>query len=97
VTLDRVRTLLDAYGADPARWPAAERAAALELLARSPDARACRVAAARLDDALDAVPGVETSTAIVAGSRFQATRCKADSESMFGLMPSPRIARVMTS
>ena len=66
MTLDRVRTLLDAYGADPARWPAAERAAALELLARSPDARACRVAAARLDDALDAVPGVETSTAIVA-------------------------------
>ena len=66
MTLDRVRTLLDAYGADPARWPAAERAAALELLARSPDARAHRVAAARLDDALDAGPGVETSTAIVA-------------------------------
>jgi len=65
MTLDRLRTLLDAYGADPARWPAVERAAALELLARSPEARAHRVAAARLDDALDAVPGVETSPAIV--------------------------------
>ena len=66
MTPDRLRMLLDAYGADPARWPVAERAAALELLARSPDARAHRVAAARLDDALDAVPGVEASPTIVA-------------------------------
>jgi hypothetical protein len=66
MTPDRLRTLLDAYGADPARWPTAERADALELLARSPEARAHRVAAARLDDALDAVPGIETSPAVVA-------------------------------
>lgn len=77
MTLDRLRTLLDAYGADPARWPAAERAPALELLARSPEARADRVAAARLDDALDAVPGVDASAAIVARVMRSAPRSRA--------------------
>lgn len=52
----RLEVLLDAYGADPARWPAAERAAALALLATDPAARAWLEQARRLDRALDALP-----------------------------------------
>src|SRR5204863_9489828 len=40
MTIDRLRTMLDAYGAAPARWPEAEREAALTLIAQSPEARA---------------------------------------------------------
>ncbi|MFC4728325.1 hypothetical protein [Coralloluteibacterium thermophilus] len=52
MTLDRLDTLLDAWGADPARWPAAERDAALALVAASAEARTRQAAAARLDAAL---------------------------------------------
>ncbi len=41
--------LLDAYGADPARWPHACREPARELLAASGDARAALTGAATLD------------------------------------------------
>jgi hypothetical protein len=54
VTIDRLRTLLDVWGAATDRWPADERAAALALIARSPEARALRDEAARLDALLDA-------------------------------------------
>lgn len=53
--LDRFRSLLDAYGAAPERWPGEERAAATALLADSGDARTLRRAAMSLDDALDLV------------------------------------------
>lgn len=49
----RLAELLDAYGADPRRWPAAERAAAQALLAASPEAASLQRRAALLDDALD--------------------------------------------
>jgi hypothetical protein len=52
--LTRLGELLDAYGGDPQRWPAAERDAALALLASSPIARAQQQAASVLDTALDA-------------------------------------------
>src|SRR6202142_3331296 len=51
--LDRFRELLDAYGAEPRRWPAGERAAAEALLAREPEARALRAKAAAIDGLLD--------------------------------------------
>lgn len=54
--MQRLEVLLDAYGADPARWPAAERAAALALLAADPAAQAWLEQARRLDRALDALP-----------------------------------------
>ena len=54
--LQRLETLLDAYGADPARWPAAERAAALALLAIDPAAQAWLEKARQLDRALDRLP-----------------------------------------
>jgi hypothetical protein len=53
MSLDRLRTILDAYGARPARWPEDERDAAEALIAGSPEARAARDEAARLDAALD--------------------------------------------
>lgn len=52
----RLDALLDAYGADPARWPAAERNAAQALLASDPTAQARLEQARLLDRALDALP-----------------------------------------
>ena len=53
VTLDRLAQLLDAYGGEPERWPAQERAGALQLIATHPEARAMQRAALELDGALD--------------------------------------------
>lgn len=51
--LARFESLIEAYGASPGRWPAADRAAALALLRQSEEARSLRRQAARLDAALD--------------------------------------------
>jgi len=59
--VERLRRLLDAYGADPERWPMPDRAGATALLARSAEARAARDAAARLDRVLALAPAVEPS------------------------------------
>jgi len=66
MTLERLEHILDAYGADPAHWPDADRAAALALLAQSADARRRRDDAAALDVLLDAVPAVSPSPALAA-------------------------------
>lgn len=49
----RFSELLDAYGADLERWPAAERGPAQAWLSASPESRSLRLQAALLDDALD--------------------------------------------
>ncbi len=59
ITRQRLQELLDAYGADPTRWPAEERAAALALLARSAEARTFQENAAHLDRLLDLSPSVQ--------------------------------------
>lgn len=66
--LDRARfdVLLDAYGADPERWPEEERAAALALLQRDPEARGLRAQAARLDALLAVAEPAKPSPALVA-------------------------------
>jgi hypothetical protein len=51
--LDRFRELLDAYGGEPARWPANERAAAEALMAGNTEAARLRIRAAALDALLD--------------------------------------------
>jgi hypothetical protein len=51
--LDRIRELLDAYGAEPRRWPANERAMAEALLGQNPAARDLRAKAATIDGLLD--------------------------------------------
>jgi len=54
--LAEFQSLLDAYGAEPRRWPKDRRAAAEALLARSSEAQAFHAAAARLDALIDAAP-----------------------------------------
>ncbi|MBL8700380.1 MAG: hypothetical protein JNK67_18535 [Alphaproteobacteria bacterium] len=51
ITAERLREILDAYGAEPHRWPADERDAALALIAAQPSL-AAEVAAARDLDAM---------------------------------------------
>jgi anti-sigma-K factor RskA len=51
-----LRRLLDAYGAEPARWPTGERDAALALLQRSAEARAWQADAAQFDALLHTSP-----------------------------------------
>lgn len=51
--LARLAGILDAYGADPSRWPADERVAAETLIARSPEAASLREDAAALDMLMD--------------------------------------------
>ena len=53
MTIDRLQTILDAYGASPARWPEAEREAALALIAQSAEARAAVSQAGALDATID--------------------------------------------
>ena len=64
MTLERLRRLLDAYGARPGSWPEAEREAARELIARSPEARGLCEAAAALDALLEHAPAPEPSPAL---------------------------------
>ncbi|HTI87682.1 MAG TPA: hypothetical protein VL966_13840 [Alphaproteobacteria bacterium] len=54
MSLARLEQLVAAYGADPERWPEAERGPALALVERSAEARARVAEARRLDRALDA-------------------------------------------
>ena len=64
MTLDRLRAIVDAYGGDPVRWPAAERAAGEALLARSAAAQTLIAAAADLDAALDSVSALQPTPAM---------------------------------
>ncbi len=68
----RLAEILDAYGADPGRWPDAERDAVRALLADSAEATALRDAAAALDTVLNAVaapaPSPELMAAILASA-----------------------------
>ncbi len=66
MTLQRLQQLLEAYGANPERWPLEERAAAVALLARSTEARAKQAEAARLDTLLDLAPVVQPSEELAA-------------------------------
>ena len=70
--LDRLELLLEAYGAGPHRWPAAERDRAVELLTRSPAAQALQREAAALDRLLDQAmppaPSPELIADILAGA-----------------------------
>lgn len=61
MTPERLRCLLDAYGADAARWPAAERGPARALLEASPVLQGLRREAKELDALLDqaALPEVD--------------------------------------
>lgn len=53
MNLDRLRHVLDAYGASPERWPEEERDELVELLGREPEAQALVSEATQLDALLD--------------------------------------------
>jgi hypothetical protein len=65
MTLARLGELLDAYGADPERWPPDEREAASALLAQSPQAQGRREASAQLDAVLNLAPTHTASPALL--------------------------------
>lgn len=58
VSADRFKAIIDAYGADPVRWPAAERDAALRFLAQDERAEAWLDEARAVDDLM--APGFDT-------------------------------------
>jgi hypothetical protein len=65
VTTERVRALIEAYGADSRRWPEAERAPALALIEARPAEFADALAEADgLDALLHAAPRLEASAAL---------------------------------
>jgi hypothetical protein len=69
--------LVDAYGADPERWPPERRAAALALAESDASADAALRQARALDERLDAAPGQAPSLALrtaVAGAALGAGR-----------------------
>lgn len=53
MNIERFRTLVEAYGADPARWPDAERVAAQRFAEQSAEARDALHEAAAFDRLLD--------------------------------------------
>jgi hypothetical protein len=65
MTLARLGELLDAYGADPERWPYEEREAACALLARSAQAQRRQEASAQLDAVLNLAPSHAASPALL--------------------------------
>ena len=66
MTIERLKALAEAYGADLRRWPASERPFAEGLVATDPAARAALEEAAVLDGLLDASPCLTSSSALVA-------------------------------
>jgi hypothetical protein len=63
--LARFAALVEAYGAEPSRWPADRRAWAEQFLARSDAARAIAAEAAALDAALDRAPLAPPPAALI--------------------------------
>lgn len=61
--LARFRTIVDAYGADAALWPASERNQAKALLMKNLAAQKIRDGGARLDDTLNVLPTPEAADA----------------------------------
>ena len=66
MTIERLKALAEAYGADLCRWPASERPFAESLVATDPAARAALEEAAALDVLLDASPRPTPSAALAA-------------------------------
>ena len=61
--LERLKAIIEAYGAHAVRWPEAEREAALACLAMHPDAQAWLAEARALDDMFDTIKTVDQARA----------------------------------
>ncbi len=66
---EQLQIFLDSHGADPARWPDAQRAAMEALLAHSAEARALHAAAQRLDALLSRAHDAEAADDETAAAR----------------------------
>ncbi len=64
MTQDRIRELIEAYGAAPERWPGRERDLAMVFIATSVEAQDLLKEASALDTALNALPMSEPSLAL---------------------------------
>jgi anti-sigma factor RsiW len=64
INRERFVALLDAYGAEPSRWPEAERADAQALLASDPELQRLHTRALELDRLLDAGVALAPSPAL---------------------------------
>jgi anti-sigma-K factor RskA len=76
MTLERLRAVIESYGASAARWPEAERTVAAALLAESAEARTLVTEAAPLDELLDAVPAIAPTAAMRAAILAAAPRAR---------------------
>jgi len=63
---ERFEQIVAAYGADPRRWPEAERAAAEAFAAENPDAAVLTVGEAGLDRMLDHAAALPDTSALAA-------------------------------
>ncbi len=98
MTERRFARLVAAHGADPDRWPAAERAAGIAWADRHPQAQAALAAERRLDALLDraAPPPMTESAGTALADRIMATldaRTLPDDLAAAGVMPMPVAAR----
>jgi len=59
MSLERLKAIIDAYGAQTARWPEAERETALACLAANPQAQAWLEAARALDGMMETLKAVD--------------------------------------
>lgn len=67
MTMEEFRSLLDAWGADAARWPGDRRAGVEALLARSAEARDLLAREAAFDALLAGAPAAAPGDALLAG------------------------------
>ena len=93
LAVERFRVIVEAYGAAAERWPEAERAAAIALLARSRLARRLRDQAAWLDGALQQAQPPLPSDDLVEGLRRQRLAQAQAAPDVAGRRSAPRYAR----
>ena len=88
MNIDRFKVLLDGYGAEPARWPATERAAAEAFARTSPEAALLIAAARALDRTLEcmptAAPALDPVAVAAAASAAPQRRARQPRRSGFG-------------
>ena len=96
--LERLKAIIDAYGAHAAHWPEAEREAALACVAAHPEAQAWLAEARALDDMMDTLRAIEHGRAEedqplfeAAVERFAADFTPANKVVAFPVRPRPAL------
>jgi hypothetical protein len=95
--MERLEALLDAYGAREDRWPEDARQPARTRLEQSPQARAARERAARLDGVLDAAPAEEATADLSARILADFDAVSAPSTRRRAAAARPRIRRYLAA